>query len=68
MSYRPEIDLEACGAHGECEMLAPDVFELTDVARVVGDGPDDVILLAARECPVLAIRVIDETSGKQVYP
>jgi hypothetical protein len=39
-----------------------------DVATVVGTGPDDLILEAARICPAVAIVVTDEAAGTQVYP
>ncbi len=68
MSYLPEIDAAACAAHGECEVLAPEVFQLDDVARVIGTGPDELVLAAAESCPSAAIRVIDEDTGAQVFP
>lgn len=68
MSYVPQIDESSCIAQGDCTELAPDVFQVDDRARVVGDGPDDLILAAARECPVEAIVVIDSQTGAQVYP
>ena len=39
-----------------------------DCARVVGTGPDDLILAAAKECPVEAISIVDSDTGEQVYP
>jgi ferredoxin len=68
MSYTPTIDEGSCIAQGDCVELLPDVFELDDCARVVGPGPDEAILAAARGCPVEAITVIDSESGEQVYP
>ena len=50
------IDEGACAAHGDCVDLAPEVFELDDVARVIGTAPDDVLLAAAEACPSAAIR------------
>jgi ferredoxin len=44
------------------------VFQVEDCARVVGTGPNDLILTAARECPVEAITIIDSETGAQVYP
>jgi hypothetical protein len=35
---------------------------------VIGTAPDDVLLAAAEACPSAAIRVIDQRSGKQLYP
>ncbi len=40
MSYKVEIDDAACAAHGDCVDVAPEVFALDDVARVVGTGTD----------------------------
>jgi ferredoxin len=34
----------------------------------VGTGPDDTILAAARACPSTAISVLDQSTGRQVYP
>ena len=68
MSYIPTIDESSCIAQGDCVELLPDVFQLDDFAKVVGTGPDDLILAAAKECPVEAITVIDSESGAQVFP
>ena len=48
--------------------LVPEVFKVDDCARVIGTGPDDLILTAARECPVQAITVVDSQTGEPVYP
>ena len=68
MSYLVEIDEDACAAHGDCVDIAPDVFALDDVAQVVGQGPDDLVLAAAEACPSTAIRIIDAQSEDYVYP
>ncbi len=68
MAYVPEIDQNACAAHGDCVDLAPEVFELGEVAHVIGRGPDDLILETARICPSTAIRVLDSETGAQVWP
>jgi ferredoxin len=67
MTLIPRIDELSCAGHGDCAVLAPDVFDLEDIAVVIGTGPDDVIVEAARACPATAIAVYDE-SGAQVYP
>jgi ferredoxin len=64
----PVIDASACSAHGDCEDIAPEVFRLEDIAVVVGDGPDELMLAAAQACPSIAIRLVDRESGRQVYP
>jgi len=48
--------------------LVPEVFQVDDCARVVGTGPDELIMTAARECPVEAISIVDSETGEQVYP
>ena len=68
MTYLPQVDEGICAAHGDCVEIAPAVFSLNDVAHVIGTGPPDVILEAAQACPSVAITVIDEDTGEQVYP
>lgn len=68
MSYLVEIDESACAAHGDCVDTAPGVFELDDIARVIGTGPDEMLLAAAEGCPSAAIRVIDQRTNEQIYP
>jgi ferredoxin len=68
MSYLPVIEESACAGHGDCAAVAPEVFEVEDIARVVGEGPDELILEAAKSCPSLAIAVVDSESGEQIYP
>lgn len=68
MTYVVQIDEDACAAHGDCVDVAPEVFELDDVARVIGTGPDGLLLAAAEGCPSAAIRVIDQRTDEQVYP
>ena len=63
-----EIDESACAAHGDCVDLAPEVFEIDDVVRVIGTGPDELLLAAAEACPSAAIRIIDARTGEQLYP
>lgn len=67
MSYRPTVDVDACTAHGICDAIAPDVFAVDEVAHVIGVGPDELILEAARACPSVAITVHDE-AGRQIFP
>jgi ferredoxin len=68
MSYLVEIDEGACAAHGDCVETAPDVFALDDVARVVGTGPEELLLAAAECCPSTAIQLIDADTHEQMYP
>jgi ferredoxin len=68
MSYIPTIDESSCIAQGDCVELLPDVFELDGFAKVIGTGPDELMLAAARECPVEAISILDSETGAQVFP
>jgi ferredoxin len=68
MKLVPKIDESACAAHGDCVDVAPSVFELGDVAIVIGEGSPDLILEAARACPSSAISVFDAETGEGVYP
>jgi ferredoxin len=68
MSYIAVIDESSCLAHGDCAELAPDVFVLEDVARVIGTGPHELLLATAEACPATAISVTDEQTGEAVYP
>lgn len=61
---RIEVDLNRCEAHGICESLAPEVFELDDDDRLHYDPRPDERLRpkveqAVRGCPVQAIRIVD---------
>jgi ferredoxin len=62
------IDEYACTAHGDCADVAPDVFVVEDVARVVAAAPADVLTKAARACPSVAISVVDSDTGERLYP
>lgn len=68
MSLHVQIDGDACLAHGDCAVVAPDVFVVDDVAKVIADAPDDVLLAAAQACPSVAIVLTDAETGEQVYP
>ena len=68
MNYVARIDESACAAHGDCVDMAPEVFELDDVARVIGTAPDAVLLAAAEACPSAAILIVDRRTDEQVYP
>ena len=63
-----KIDEAACSAHGDCALVAPEVFDVADVARVVGHAPREVLIEAAESCPAAAISVVDADTGTQIYP
>jgi ferredoxin len=66
MTLIPEIDVNACVAHGDCVHVAPQAFRLDDVAVTVGDAPDELLIEAARACPSAAIVLIDSETGEEV--
>jgi ferredoxin len=68
MSYVAYIDESACAAHGDCEAIAPEIFRVDDVAVVIADGPDELMLEAARVCPAVAIRIAEKDTGEQIFP
>ena len=68
MTYIATIDEGSCIAQGDCAELAPNVFVVGDTAAVIGTGPDELTLSAARECPTEAITVVDSETGEQVFP
>ena len=70
MTAIARIDERACAAHADCLDVAPQAFALSDddVAVVVGTAPVDVLIRAAEACPSVAISVIDDATGEQLYP
>ena len=67
-----QVDRELCFGFGDCVDSAPGVFELDDENKSVVVDPDaqdrDGIILAAQDCPVDAIFIVDQESGEQLYP
>ena len=68
MSYVVKVDDAACAAHGDCAVIAPAVFRIEEVAEVVGQADDAVLVEAAEGCPSAAIVLVDDDTGEQVYP
>lgn len=72
MSYKIEVDREACIGAAPCFAIAPKVFKIDNENKAVvvdEKGADDkTILEAAQSCPVNAIKIIDLETGLQVYP
>ena len=68
---RIEVDRELCFGFGDCVDTAPAVFALDDEDKATVLDPEgasvDLIVEAAQNCPVDAIRIID-SEGEQVYP
>ena len=67
MTLIATIDAGACAAHGDCEAIAPEIFAIDDVAVVVGQGPDELMVAAAQACPSVAI-VLTDADGRRLYP
>lgn len=68
MRYLPRVDEAHCLGYADCADAAPEVFEVDEVASVIGDGPAERVLAAAKACPADAITVLDADTGNQVYP
>lgn len=68
MTVIARIDEHACAAHGDCAEIAPRAFAVEDIAVVIGDAPHAQLLAAARACPAVAITVVDEATGEQLFP
>ena len=66
MTLLPRIDEYSCCGHGDCAAIAPDVFRVDEIAVVTGEGPDALVLEAARACPAMAIEVVDASTGEPV--
>jgi len=68
MRVRVHIDHDECLAYGDCAELAPEAFEVDDVARLVGSAPLPKLVDAARACPASAITLFDAETGEQIAP
>ena len=59
-----KVDLDKCIGSGSCEMLAPDVFEVSDaglcqvLVTEAGSEPENRVQEAVESCPTRAISVI----------
>lgn len=70
--FEIEIDRDACIGDKLCCSEAPNTFEMDedDKARVTnpeGDDPE-IVLAAAKACPVDCISVKECASGKKLWP
>ncbi len=67
-----EIDRELCFGFGDCVDSAPGLFDLDDESKSIVIDPEayemDTLLLAAQDCPVDAILVVDAETGEQRHP
>ncbi len=68
---RIEVDRELCIGAASCIAVAPQVFELDGENKAVvkpnHGATGDIILQAAKACPVAAIYLYDQ-AGKRIYP
>jgi ferredoxin len=66
-----KIDRELCIGLGNCVAVAPEVFKLDkeNKAIVIDNNSinDKLLFEAAESCPVKAV-IIEEDTGKQLYP
>jgi len=72
MSYIVKVLPDVCIGAATCVLDAPNTFEMNDdnIAVVIdphGDSDAD-ILNAAKNCTADAIELIDEATGKKVWP
>lgn len=70
--YKVTVDRNLCIGAGSCVAVAPQAFALDNEAKAIvlptnTAEDDNMILEAAKACPVAAIIIQDET-GKQVFP
>ena len=66
------VDKDTCIGAASCVAIAPEVFDLDDEGKAfVKEGADisdvEMVMDAARSCPVSAISVFDE-DGNKVFP
>ena len=66
------IDRSKCKGVRNCASIAPRVFDIDEEFKAIildphGDKDED-ILKAARFCPVQAILLADEATGKKILP
>jgi len=66
-----EVDRALCIGAASCVAVAPEVYELDGENKAIIKNPkaidDETHLMAAKSCPVLAIKLYGR-SGKQVFP
>ena len=66
------VDHDICVGNAMCITIATNAFKLNDERQAVSANPDgdteELILEAAENCPVAAIKVIDADTGEQLFP
>jgi len=71
--YTMSIDRNLCIGAATCVALAPKAWTLDNDAKAVildsaGQESDDALVNAAKGCPVAAITIIDNKTGKKLFP
>lgn len=70
--YRVQVLRDKCIGAASCVAIAAKVFQLDKENKAVvlsqEGNTDDEKLLAAQSCPTGAIVVVDEVTGKQIWP
>ncbi len=71
--YTMKIDRGTCIGAATCVALAPKAWALDDEAKAIildsaDQETDEALINAAKGCPVAAITIIDNETGKQVFP
>jgi ferredoxin len=66
------VDTDVCIGSGGCVLSAPEGFELDAVRQSCPrhelQAPSDAVLDAAQNCPVEAIAIVEEGTGRAVFP
>ncbi len=69
---RITVDHDVCVGNAMCETFATNTFALNDNRQSEAVNPEgdslDLILEAAENCPVSAIRVEDSETGETLFP
>ena len=69
---RITVDHDVCVGNAMCETFAINTFALNDNRQSEAVNPEgdslDLILEAAENCPVSAIRVEDSETGETLFP
>lgn len=66
------VDRDLCIGAATCVVIAPQTFVLDSEAKAIilattDNDPDNVIIDAAKGCPVAAI-IIEDEKGKKIFP
>ena len=71
MAYQVQVERNLCIGSGDCVNIAPNTFALDaenkSTVKNQGVDSDEILLQAAKTCPVSAILVTD-ANGRQIFP